>query len=288
MRLYATTVGVAREDHPGLLSVLDLPYRDIGELLAGSGLDSARDAATRAELPLADATVRAPVARPGKVIIVGLNYPSHAEEALAAFAALGRTDIELPKEPNMQVTAGSSVTAPGSLIVLPAVAADEVDYEGELAVVIGSAATSVSAEHAWAHVAGLTIANDVSARDIQRRAMLGDAVASVGVAKSFDTFTPLGPCLVTADEFTREPDLSIRTRVNGELRQDDRTGSFIHTIPELIAHLSKYQTLQPGDVICTGTPRGAGMFSGRFLRPGDLVEIEVERIGVLTNLVAAA
>ncbi|MGY1961476.1 fumarylacetoacetate hydrolase family protein [Nocardia abscessus] len=288
MRLYATTVGIAREDRPGLLSVLDLPYRDIGELLAGPGLERARNAATRLELPLADASLRAPVARPGKVVIVGLNYPSHAEEALAAFAALGRTDIDLPTEPSMQVTAGSSVADPGGLILLPPVAADEVDYEGEVAVVIGRAATSVSAEQAWAYVGGLTIANDVSARDIQRRAMLGDAVASIGVAKSFDTFTPLGPCLVTADEFTLEPDLSIRTRVNGELRQEDRTSSFIHTIPELIAHLSRYQTLHPGDVICTGTPRGAGVFSGQFLRPGDLVEIEVEGIGVLTSLVASA
>ncbi|MFE3260043.1 fumarylacetoacetate hydrolase family protein [Nocardia sp. NPDC059091] len=288
MRLYATTVGIAREDQSGRLSLLDLPYRDIGELLARADLIEARNAVARAELPLAEATLRAPVGRPGKVIIVGLNYPSHAEEALAAFAALGRTDIELPSEPNMQIAAGSSVADPNGAIVLPAVAADEVDYEGELAVIIGCAATAVTVEQAWAHVAGLTIANDVSARDIQRRAMTGDPVASIGVAKSFDTFLPLGPCLVTADEFDPSPDLAIRTRVNGELRQDDRTNSFIHTIPALIAHLSKYQTLQPGDVICTGTPRGAGMFSGQFLRTGDLVEVEVERIGVLSNRVVSA
>ncbi|TDD42427.1 fumarylacetoacetate hydrolase family protein [Saccharopolyspora elongata] len=288
MRLYSTTVGIAREDRPGLLSVLDLPYRDIGQLLDGPGLAAARDAATIRELPLGEATLHAPVRRPGKVVIVGLNYPSHAEEALAAFAAIGRADIELPTEPNMQITAGSAVADPGSPIVLPPVASDEVDYEGELAVIIGSAATNVPVADAWDHVAGLTVANDVGARDIQRRAMTGDAVASIAVAKSFDTFKPLGPCLVSADEFAADVDLAIRTRVNGELRQDDRTSSFIHSIPELVSHLSRFHTLQPGDVICTGTPSGAGSFSGRFLRAGDVIEIDVERIGVLSNRVVAA
>ncbi|WP_067840321.1 fumarylacetoacetate hydrolase family protein [Nocardia lijiangensis] len=288
MRLYTTNEGIAREDRADVLSVLDLPQRDLGELLDGPGLDAARTAGTLREIPLAGATLHAPVRRPGKIVIVGLNYPSHAEEALAAFAAIDRTDIEMPTEPNLQIVAGSAVTGPGNTVVLPGVAAGEVDYEGELAVVIGRAATGVPVETAWDHVAGLTIANDVSARDIQRRAMTGDPVASIGVAKSFDTFKPLGPCLVTADEFTGRVDLRLRTRVNGEVRQDDRTSSFIHSIPEIVSHLSKYQTLLPGDVICTGTPRGAGLFSGRFLRHGDIVEVEVERIGVLSNPVVSA
>lgn len=287
MRLYTTNEGIAREDRADVLSVLDLPQRDLGELLDGPGLDAARTAGTVREIPLDGAMLHAPVRRPGKVVIVGLNYPSHAEEALAAFAAIGRTDIEMPTEPNLQIVAGSAVTGSGNTVVLPGVAAGEVDYEGELAVVIGRAATGVPVETAWDHVAGLTIANDVSARDIQRRAMIGDPVASIGVAKSFDTFKPLGPCLVTADEFTDRVDLRIRTRVNGEVRQDDRTSSFIHSIPEIVSHLSKFQTLLPGDVICTGTPRGAGLFSGRFLRHGDIVEVEVERIGVLSNPVVS-
>ncbi|MEV0028411.1 fumarylacetoacetate hydrolase family protein [Nocardia sp. NPDC050793] len=288
MRLYTTNDGIAREDRAGVLSVLDLPQWDLGELLDGPGLDAARAAGTLRDIPLDAATLHAPVRRPGKVVIIGLNYPSHAEEALAAFAAIGRTDIEMPTEPNLQITAGSAVTGPMNPIVLPGVAAAEVDYEGELAVVIGRAATTVPVEAAWDHVAGLTVANDVSARDIQRRAMTGDAGASIGVAKSFDTFTPLGPCLVTADEFTDGIDLRIQTRVNGELRQDDRTSSFIHSIPEIVSYLSKYQTLLPGDVICTGTPRGAGLFSGSFLRHGDIVEVEVERIGILSNPVVSA
>ncbi|MFF9075740.1 fumarylacetoacetate hydrolase family protein [Streptomyces sp. NPDC014735] len=184
--------------------------------------------------------------------------------------------------------AGSAVTAPGDDIRLPAVAADQVDYEGEVAVVIGRSASAVSTAEAPSHIAGLTIANDVSARDIQQRAMSGDPTASIGVAKSFDTFKPLGPCLVTTDELTAAIDLRLRTLVNGDVRQDDRTSSFIHGVADLISYLSRYQTLEPGDVILTGTPRGAGVFSGRHLRPGDVVEVEVEHIGTLRNRVRAA
>ncbi|MFJ9367651.1 fumarylacetoacetate hydrolase family protein [Nocardia sp. NPDC101769] len=288
MRLYTTDDGLAREDRSGVLAVLDLPYADVGALVRGPGLDAARTARTLREQAIDQAILRPPVARPGKVLIVGLNYGSHAEEALEMFAALGQPGITLPSEPNLQVTAGSAVTGPADPILLPAVAAEQVDYEGEVAVVIGTPASCVTIDQAWRHVAGLTVVNDVSARDIQRRAMTGDPTASIGIAKSFDTFKPLGPCLVTADEFTETPDLAIRTRVNGTLRQEDRTSSFIHSIPELIAHLSRYQTLEPGDVICTGTPRGAGVFSGSYLRAGDLVEVEVEGIGVLGNRVVRA
>ncbi|MDH6678627.1 2-keto-4-pentenoate hydratase/2-oxohepta-3-ene-1,7-dioic acid hydratase in catechol pathway [Rhodococcus sp. LBL1] len=283
MRLYCTDQGIGREDEPGVLSLLDLPWPTVDALVRSGNLDAARTAPTVRALPIGQASLSAPVRRPGKVLIVGLNYPSHAEEALEMFAAMGRTDVALPAEPNFQVLAGSSVVGAGQPIRLPAVAPDQVDYEGELAVVIGRDATDVRPDDAWGHVAGLSIANDVSARDIQRRAMTGDPVASIGVAKSFDTFTPLGPCLVTADEFTGPLDLRIRTLVNGELRQDDRTSNFLHSVPDLIAHISRYQTLEAGDIICTGTPRGAGVFSHRFLRPGDVVEVEVERVGSLRN-----
>lgn len=288
MRLYSTDQGIAREDSPGLLSILDVAGADLGDLLRGPGLGAAAEAAVLREVPAGEVALRAPVRRPGKVLIVGLNYASHADEALEMLAAMGRHDMELPSEPNFQVTAGSAVADPGQRIVLPAVAAAEVDYEGEVAVVIGRSTTNVQPADAWHHVAGLTIVNDVSARDLQRRAMTGDPTASIGVAKSFDTFKPLGPCLVTADEFVEPIDLRVQTRVNGELRQDDRTSSFIHGLGDLIAYLSCYLTLEPGDVICTGTPRGAGIFSGRFLRSGDVVEIEVERLGVLVNQVVSA
>jgi 2-keto-4-pentenoate hydratase/2-oxohepta-3-ene-1,7-dioic acid hydratase in catechol pathway len=281
MRLYNTDQGPAREDEPGVLTVVDLP--DLGDLVRDGGLDRIESAPVVDKLPLADATLFAPVRRPGKVIIIGLNYGSHAEEALALFAVMGMRDVQLPTVPNFYIAAASAVTGPGSPICLPQTAPEKVDYEGEVALVIGRDGADIRTVDAWNHVTGLTIANDVSARDIQQRAMTGDPTATIATAKSFDTFKPLGPCLVTADEFGEPLDLRIRTRVNNGLRQDDRTSSFIHRIPDLIAYLSRYHTLQAGDVICTGTPAGAGLFSSQFLSPGDVVEVEVEGIGVLTN-----
>ena len=285
MRLYNTDRGPAREDEPGVLTVVDLP--DLGDVVRDGGLDRIESAPIVDTVPLADAKLCAPIRRPGKVIIVGLNYPSHGEEALAMFAAMGKPDIQLPTVPNFYIAAASAVTGPGSSIRLPQAAPAQVDYEGEVAIVIGRDGADISASDAWKHVAGFTIANDVSARDIQQRAMTGDPTATISTAKSFDTFKPMGPCLVTADEFGKPLDLRIRTRVNNELRQDDRTSSFIHQIPDLIAYLSRFHILQAGDVICTGTPAGAGLFSQRFLAPGDVVEVEVEGIGVLTNPVTA-
>ena len=285
MRLYNTDQGPAREDEPGVLSVLDLP--ELGYVLQSGGLDQIASERCVDKLSLAEATLFAPVRRPGKVLIVGLNYGSHGEEARALLKTMGMPDVELPTVPNFFLAAGSAVTGPGSPIRLPQSAPAQVDYEGEVAVVIGRDGADIDAVDAWRHVAGLTIANDVSARDIQQRAMKGDPTATIASAKSFDTFKPMGPCLVTADEFEKPLDIRIRTRVNGEVRQDDRTSSFIHTIPDLIAYLSRYHTLLAGDVICTGTPAGAGFFSQRFLAPGDVIEVEVDGIGVLTNSVTA-
>jgi len=285
MRLYNTDHGPAREDAPGILTVIDLP--DLGDVVRDGGLDRIESAPCVDKVPLADARLLAPVPRPGKVIIVGLNYPSHGAEALAMFAAMGKSDIQLPTVPNFYIAAASAVTGPGAPIRLPQAAPAQVDYEGEVAVVIGRDVADISSGDAWKHVAGLSIVNDISARDIQQRAMTGDPTATIATAKSFDTFKPLGPCLVTADEFGEPLDLRIRTRVNNELRQDDRTSSFIHRIPDLIAYLSRYHVLQAGDVICTGTPAGAGLFSDQFLVSGDVVEVEVEGIGVLTNPVTS-
>ena len=286
MRLYNTDLGPAREDETGVLTVVDMP--DLGDVIRDGGLGRLESAPVVDKVSLADAKLRAPVPRPGKVIIVGLNYPSHGEEALAMFAAMGKPDIQLPTVPNFYIAAASAVTGPGQPIRLPRAAPGQVDYEGEVVIVIGRDGAEINASDAWQHVAGLTIANDVSARDVQQRAMTGDPTATIATAKSFDTFKPLGPCLVTADEFGKPLDLRIRTRVNNELRQDDRTSSFIHEIPDLIAYLSRFHMLQAGDVICTGTPAGAGLFSQRFLAPGDVVEVDVEEIGLLTNPVTAS
>lgn len=287
MRLYTTDRGIAREDSEGELSVLDLPDIDIGALLRRSTLAEAATAAVRERVPLASVRVLAPILRPGKVPIIGLNYRSHAEEVLEVMKMFGR-EMPMPTEPNFHLTPGSSVIGTGAAIELPPIAPSMVDYEGEIAVVIGMAATRVDVDDAWQHVAGLTVANDVSARDIQRRAMGGDVAVSVGQAKSLDTFKPLGPCLVTADHFSEPLDLGLRTVVNGELRQNARTTEYIHQISELVSYVSQYFTLEPGDVLLTGSPKGVGQFAGTFLASGDTIEITVEGIGTLINHVTAS
>jgi 2-keto-4-pentenoate hydratase/2-oxohepta-3-ene-1,7-dioic acid hydratase in catechol pathway len=289
MKLYTTTEGIARSVGDDL-ELLDLPFGDIGDLIRAGALADAASARCTAVVPISAATLAAPIRRPGKLPIIGLNYRSHAEEVIEALRAFGK-NAEMPTEPNMHLTPGSAVIGPEDSIVLPSVAADKVDYEGEIAVVIGSTACRVPVEEAWSCVAGLTICNDVSARDVQQRAMFGDSTVSIAGAKSFDTFKPLGPCLVTADEFSEPLDLHLRTWVNGELRQDASTTEFMYQISELIAWVSQRMTLEPGDVLATGSPQGVGPFApdgGVFLRPGDVVEIEVERIGRLRNSVVAA
>lgn len=287
MRLYSTSAGIAREDTLGELALLNLDAPDLGALLRAGSVGDARGASVRKRVAFDDIELLAPVPRPGKVPIVGLNYRSHAAEVLELLQHLG-TAQELPREPNVHLTAGSAVIASGESIVLPPMAPSAVDYEGEIAVVIGQPACRVTPEQAWSKVAGLTIANDVTARDIQGRAMTGDATVSVGLAKSFDTFKPMGPCLVSADEFSEPLDLALRTVVNGEIRQDARTDELLYQVSELVAYASNLFTLEPGDVLLTGSPQGVGHFSGRFLAVGDVVEVTVERIGTLVNGVAAA
>lgn len=287
MRLYSTDLGIGREDQPGRLDLLDLPHCDLGDLIRAGNLQSARVAPIRQTVRLHDVEILPTVGRPGKIPIIGLNYQSHADEAIEALAKLGR-DVQLPTEPNFHLTPGSAVCATGQPIQLPSMADSKVDYEGEIAVVIGTQARAVPETDAWGCVAGLTIANDVSARDIQQRAMTGDVTVSIAQAKSFDTFKPLGPCLVTADEFSEPLNIGLRTVVNGELRQEASTSEFIYQISELISYVSGFMTLDPGDVLCTGSPSGVGFHSGQFLTPGDLVEITVDEIGTLSNTVSAS
>jgi 2-keto-4-pentenoate hydratase/2-oxohepta-3-ene-1,7-dioic acid hydratase in catechol pathway len=283
MRVYSTSAGIATEREAGRIAVLELPYNDIGAVLRGPGLQAIEAAPVKTTVATGEVEIYAPVVRPGKILIIGYNYPSHGDEVREA-----RGDVALPEEPNFQIVAGSAVVGPYAPITLPRIAGGYVDYEGEVAVVIGRAAKDVPVEQAWSHVAGLTVIDDVSARDIQGRAMSGDLTVSIGTAKSFDSFKPMGPCLVTADEFDpADLDLGLTTRVNGEVRQNDRTSTFVHSITKLVSYLSAFTTLEPGDVICTGTPRGVGFFSGRFLAPGDVVEVEVDRIGTIRNTVAA-
>ncbi|WP_437905038.1 fumarylacetoacetate hydrolase family protein [Sorangium sp. So ce327] len=217
----------------------------------------------------------APIA-PTQILGIGLNYRRHAEEIKA----------KLPEHPIVFMKGLNAVQDPGAPIVIPRqLASEEVDYECELAVVIGKACKNVSRARALEHVLGYTCANDVSARDWQLRRGGGQWCRG----KTFDTFAPLGPRLVTADEVGDPGALRIATLLNGERVQDWTTGDMIFGVPELIEFLSGSTTLLPGTVILTGTPHGVGMARTppRWLRPGDRVEIEIEKIGVLENHVVS-
>ncbi len=209
------------------------------------------------------------IAPPSKVLAIGLNYADHARES-------GMTP---PKNPLIFVKTNNSICFDGDPITWAADDSAEVDYEAELAVVIGTRARRVSETDALNYVFGYTCCNDVSARDAQ----FGDQQWVRG--KSFDTFCPLGPAIVTADEIPDPQALRIACRVNGEPLQDSTTSEMIFGVAELIAYCSRFMTLEVGDIIATGTPFGVG-FSRQppiFLKDGDVCEVEIEKIGVLTN-----
>lgn len=208
---------------------------------------------------------------PSNVICVGLNYRAHAME----------TNLPIPEQPVLFAKWTGAIIGPGESIVLPK-DSSKVDYEAELAVVIGQKCKNVAAEQALDYVAGYTCMNDVSARDFQRM----DGQWSR--AKSQDTFGPFGPYLVTGEEIPDPQTLGIRCSVNGRLLQSSNTGDMIFSVRELIAYLSRGMTLLPGDVISTGTPQGVGFARNPpiFLQPGDQVDVEIDGIGRLTNPVA--
>ena len=219
--------------------------------------------------PLSEIRYAPLIEHPGKIVCIGLNYADHCREQ----------NFEIPTSLILFAKFPTAITGPGSPITWPADVSQQVDYEAELAVVIGRTARNVSEDKALDYVAGYTIANDVSARDVQ----FADEQWVRG--KSFDTFCPIGPYLVTRDEIPDPHKLNIRCWVNGELRQDSNTDQMIFKVPEAIAFISKTCTLLPGDVICTGTPDGVGNFRKPpvFLKAGDLVEIEIEGLGRLSN-----
>jgi 2-keto-4-pentenoate hydratase/2-oxohepta-3-ene-1,7-dioic acid hydratase in catechol pathway len=209
---------------------------------------------------------------PRVILGIGLNYRGHATEQ----------GIKLPERPLLFIKAPNSLSNPGDPIVIPThLPSTEVDYEGELAVVIGRDCKNVSRAHALDFVLGYTAANDVSARDWQKR--FGGGQFCRG--KSFDSFAPMGPVMVTKDEIPNPGELRLRTRVNGETRQDTNTSDLIFDVPTLIEFLSGSTTLLAGSVILTGTPSGVGTYRTPplYLRAGDLVEVEIDKIGVLSN-----
>jgi 2-keto-4-pentenoate hydratase/2-oxohepta-3-ene-1,7-dioic acid hydratase in catechol pathway len=213
----------------------------------------------------------APVPRPGKILAVARNYPAHASE---------RGSAEPPVEPILFLKATSAVIGPEDEIVIPA-ATTCVDYEGELAVVIGRRCRHVPKDRAHEVIAGYTICNDVSVRDWQIR------VPTFTMGKSFDTHCPLGPAIVTADEIGGPSDLELKTLVNGEVRQHSNTKELIFDCFDLVEHLSTAFTLEPGDVISTGTPGGVAvaMKPPKWLVAGDVMRVEIAGLGALENTV---
>jgi 2-keto-4-pentenoate hydratase/2-oxohepta-3-ene-1,7-dioic acid hydratase in catechol pathway len=252
----AGQIRLGRLHHDGRTTALDGdlfgPLRDTGELLV----------VDRLLAPL----------EPRDILCIGLNYRPHAAE----------TGVEPPRHPVLFLKASGSVQNPGGDIVLPRrLRSDRVDYEGELAVVIGRTCHNVSRQEALGCVLGYTCGNDVSARDWQKQGGGGQWCRG----KSFASFCPLGPALVTTDEIPEPGSLGIRTFVNGVVLQDGTTADMIFDVPELIEYLSASTVLRPGTVILTGTPAGVGMARTPpvFLQPGDTVTVEIERIGRLTN-----
>jgi 2-keto-4-pentenoate hydratase/2-oxohepta-3-ene-1,7-dioic acid hydratase in catechol pathway len=251
--------------------------RDVGDLYArGPGaVQRLRDLATgaSADVPAAGARYAAPVLRPGKIVCVGLNYADHIAES----------HTERPDKIVLFAKFPSCVIAHGEPIFYPPITS-ELDYEGELAVVIGRQARDVPADRALDYVGGYTIINDVSARDLQ------SSEPQWIRGKALDTFAPLGPVVLDAAGAPPVSELRIRTLVNGEVRQDASCGQMITGVPELIAYISAGITLEPGDIIATGTPSGVGlgMTPPGYLAPGDKVSIEITGIGELVNTVAGS
>jgi 2,4-diketo-3-deoxy-L-fuconate hydrolase len=261
-------VGVRRDG-----GIFDAGYADMHALIAdgAAGLERAGAAADASE-PVAGATLRAPI-RPGKILCSGVNYASHADE---------NPDAKMPEEPFFFSKLPSSVIGPGEPIRIPR-ETTLTDYEVELSMVIGTRGYRIPEERALEHVFGWTVLHDVSARDVQFKDM------QITLGKNPDTFAPIGPEIVTADELGDWSTLRISTTLNGEVMQDAQTSDMLFTPARLLAFLTDLITLEPGDVVTTGSPAGVGFFRTPpvYLQPGDTVTVSVDRIGELTNPVEA-
>jgi 2-keto-4-pentenoate hydratase/2-oxohepta-3-ene-1,7-dioic acid hydratase in catechol pathway len=254
-----------------------LPGEMVEFLAAGSSaVDRAKKALAAASpaagLDRSSVTLLAPIMHPGKIIAIGQNYLEHAHESGAGQAPY----------PIIFAKFANAIIGPGAPIVIPS-AVTRPDYEGELAVVIGRKGHSIPEGEALDYVGGYMALNDVSARDWQNR------TSQWVIGKTCDTFCPIGPVLVTTDEIPDPQDLRVRTIIGGEVLQDGQTRDMIFSVAHLIADMSRVMTLEPGDVIATGTPPGVGAARKppRWLRPGDVVQIEIDKIGVLENPVVA-
>lgn len=265
-------VGVVRDGQ-----VFATPYSDVMEVIrAGGDTRRVAEGLPAAGRPAESVKRLAPLRRPGKIFGSGINYASHKEENPAAV---------MPAEPGYFSKLPSSIIGPGDPIVLPYPQC-QADYEVELAVIIGRAARRVSQRAALDYVFGYTVLDDVSARDVQFKDPLQQWITH---GKGFDTFCPLGPEIALRDEIPDPSRLRVRSYVNGELRQDAPTAEMLFPVPVLIEYWSRYITLEPGDILSTGTPAGCGTFRvpPLWLQPGDEVTVEVDAIGRLSNPVVA-
>jgi 2-keto-4-pentenoate hydratase/2-oxohepta-3-ene-1,7-dioic acid hydratase in catechol pathway len=230
-------------------------------------------------LPFSEVVLEAPIPQPKRdIICLGLNYREHAMEYTTAM----EEEQNLPEYPIVFTKATTTVIGPDQKIKSHRHVTSKIDYEAELAIVIGKEGTNISKEEAYDYIFGYTIINDVSARDLQKQH------SQWFLGKSLDTFGPMGPFLVTEDEIGRPVRLDVQCRVNGELRQNSNTELLIFDIPTIIETVSGGVTLKPGDIIATGTPKGVGLGFDppKFLNEGDLVEVEIEKIGVLRNIIS--
>lgn len=237
-------------------------------------LDSVGDLSVPDDAPSLDgAALGPPVPRPSKIVAIGLNYRGHAEES----------GLELPEQPVVFAKLPSAICGPTDEIVVPGGRA-RVDWEAELVIVIGRRGRHVAAADAWSHVAGVTGGQDISDREEQFRAL-----RQFTMAKSFDSYAPVGPIMVTPDELANPDDVGIACRVDGEVVQSSRTGDLIFPVPELIEWVSRICTLEPGDLIFTGTPSGVGdsRKPPRYLGGGNVIETEIEGVGAMRNPVVA-
>lgn len=237
----------------------------VKQLMAKSDEAAKREATIKSGL----ATLKAPIAHPPKIICLGLNYRDHAEEA-------GR---KVPDEPVIFMKPHTSIVGPREPVVKPSFV-NQLDYEVELAIIIGKRGRNIPVSKAGTHIFGYTAFNDISARDIQFK----DGQWTRG--KSFDTFAPTGPCITRADQIGDPNNLRVYARVNNEVRQNSSTRNMVFNVYEIVHQLSRVLTLEPCDIIATGTPSGVAVFmkpEPRFLMPGDVVEVEVEKIGTLRN-----
>jgi 2-keto-4-pentenoate hydratase/2-oxohepta-3-ene-1,7-dioic acid hydratase in catechol pathway len=271
LRILTAAGGSGETDDPGACDMLALLRAGAGGLAAATlfAERALRDGIDSHPL-LADVELLAPIPRPPKIVAIGRNYADHAAET-------GMKPLEAPR---IISKLPSSVTAPRTVVVRPH-GISKLDYEVELAVVIGALTKNATLDDAMKAVAGYTVLDDVSAREFQ----FDVSPPQTTFAKSMDGFCPMGPWIVTRDEIPDPQDLRLRTWVNGEMVQDGNTHDMIFTVAVLIEYISRYMTLEPGDVIATGTPAGVGAFRKPplWLQPGDRVKLEIERIGVLEH-----